>query len=404
MSSVRETVRRLQGGGTGWTLLVVALGWLFVNGFRVVLPALLPQVKADFAIGNASAGFALTVLWGMYALLQFPGGVAADRLGERTLLVTGMVLGTLSLASFYVAPVFALFLLACAGFGIGAGLFGTPRDMFLSKTFPEADNTAYSAAFAAGSLGAAVLPVVATELAARAGWRAAIAALLPVFGLLAVVLWRVLPRRTADANGGGLSARATARRTFGALADRSVLLGSGGMILFIFTYQALVSFLPTYLVEAKGLDQGLAAALFGLMFVVGALLQPVIGHLADHYGERATMLGVVLLATGTLLALPFLDRGTVLLVLVPLLGVRIGIGPVTSAYVVRNLPVSVQGTGWGLLRTAFFGLGATGSSVVGVFADAGFFDLGFVVLAGLTAAIAPFWLLAPTTDRPEAPG
>jgi len=171
MSSVRQTVRGLRGGGTGWTLLSVALGWLFVNGFRVVLPALLPQVKADFAIGNASAGFALTVLWATYALVQFPGGVVADRTGERRLLIAGMALGTLSLASLYVAPVFALFLLACAGFGLGAGLFGTPRDMLLSRTFPDADNTAYSVTFGAGSLGAAGLPFLATEIATRTDWR-----------------------------------------------------------------------------------------------------------------------------------------------------------------------------------------------------------------------------------------
>ena len=399
MSSVRQTVRGLRGGGTGWTLLSVALGWLFVNGFRVVLPALLPQVKADFAIGNASAGFALTVLWAMYALVQFPGGVVADRTGERRLLIAGMALGTLSLASLYVAPVFALFLLACAGFGLGAGLFGTPRDMLLSRTFPDADNTAYSVTFGAGSLGAAGLPFLATEIATRTDWRTAVAVLLPAYALLAVALWRVLPRPAA--NGEGLSVRATARKTGGALTNRSVVLASGGMILFIFTYQALIGFLPTYLVEAKGLDQGVAAALFGLLFVVGALTQPVFGHLADHYGERTTVLGLVVLATGTLLALPFLSSGLLLYVLVPILGVRIAIGPVTSAYIVRNLPVSVQGTGWGLLRTAFFGLGATGSSVVGLFADAGFFDLGFVVLAVLTAAIAPFWLFVRAPAEPE---
>ncbi|PSQ19042.1 hypothetical protein BRD00_01985 [Halobacteriales archaeon QS_8_69_26] len=160
-------LRTLRGGGKGWTLLAVAVGWLLLSGFRVVLPALLPAIKADFAVGNASAGFALTVLWGTYAALQFPAGILADRTGERTLLVAGMVLGTLSLALFYLAPAFVLFLLACAGFGLGAGLYGTPRDMLLSQTFAEADNTAYSITFGAGSLGAAAMPVVATGAPVR---------------------------------------------------------------------------------------------------------------------------------------------------------------------------------------------------------------------------------------------
>jgi hypothetical protein len=81
MSTVGETIDGLRGGGRGWTLLVIAVGWLFISGFRVVLPALLSTIKADFAVDNASAGFALTVLWLTYAGLQFPSDLVADRIG-----------------------------------------------------------------------------------------------------------------------------------------------------------------------------------------------------------------------------------------------------------------------------------------------------------------------------------
>lgn len=308
---VRKDGPGLRGAGKGRTLLTIAVGWLFINGFRVVLPALLPEIKADFTIGNAGAGFALIVLWGTYAALQFPAGLTADRTDERVLLGSGMAFGTVSRVLFHVAPLFAFFLLACAGFGIGAGLFGTPRDMLLSRTFPEADNTAYSITFGAGSLGAAVLPVVATELATRLGWREAIATLVPAFGLLAVGLWKAVPpTQGEDAASPGLSARATAQQALGALTERAVVLASAGIILFIFTYQALVAFLPTCLVEVKGLDGCLAAALFGLLFVFGAVVQPLVGHLADNYGERMTMLGLVLASTGTLLMLPFTSGGS----------------------------------------------------------------------------------------------
>ena len=38
----------------------------------------------------------------------------------------------------------------------------------------------------------------------------------------------------------------------------------------LFTYQALTAFLPTYLIQTKGLSQGTAAGLFALLFVAGA--------------------------------------------------------------------------------------------------------------------------------------
>lgn len=392
--SVRETVDGLRGGGRGWTLVFVAAGWLFINGFRVVLPVLLPGVKADFGIGNAGAGVALSVLWLLYAALQFPAGFAADRAGERPLLIAGVLLVALSFGAFFVAPVYALFLLASALFGLGAGLYGTPRDMLVSRTYPTVDNTAYGVMFATGSLGAAVLPFVAAAVAARFDWRVAVLWLLPPLLLVALGLWRAIPRRDGRPEG-RLQARETVQQTLGALSEPRVLLGGGVLLLFVFTYQGLVSFLPTYLVEVKGLGPGLTAAVFGLLFLLGAGVNPLAGHLADRFGERGTGLAVIAASTVTLAALPFVGGVVALSLLVPLLGVRIAIGPLTSAYIVRELPGPIKGTGWGFLRTVFFGLGATSSTVVGVFADAGFFDAGFLLLAGLTGVAGILWWRIP---------
>ena len=167
----------------------------------------------------------------------------------------------------------------------------------------------------------------------------------------------------------------------------------------MFTYQALFSFLPTYLVELKGLDQAFAALLFGLAFVVGAITQPLAGHAADHYGEHRTILVMIVLSTVTLAVLPPLGGRLALAAAVPLLGVRIAVGPLMTAFVVRELPQSVQGTGWGFMRTLFFALGATGSTAIGLFADAGLFDAGFLLLAALTGLTAFFWLGIPDVDR-----
>lgn len=392
MSAISETIDDLRGGGRGWTLLVVAAGWLLINGFRVVLPALLPQIKADFQIDNASAGFALTVLWMLYAGLQFPSGIVADRVGERSLLLVGGVVAALSLGAFYLSPFFLVFLLACALFGFGAGLFGTPRDMLLSRTFADTDSTAYGVTFAFGSLGAAGLPYLATAITTRFGWRVGVVWLLPIFLVVSVGLWLTVPARRPEADDGRLRAGETVRRTIEALTDRTVLLASIVVLLFLFTYQALLSFLPTYLVEVKGLEQQFAAALFGLFFVFSAIVQPAAGIIADRFGDRMPVLVMIVLGTVTLGVLPFVEGVVALAILVPFLGIRIGIGPLTNAFIVRNLPSAIRGMGWGFLRTVFFAVGATGSSIVGVFGDAGLFDAAFLLLAALTGISAIFWI------------
>jgi len=78
---LRATVGRLRGDRRGWALLAVASGWLVVLGARFLVPAVLPQVKAAFGVGNAGGGLAVTVIWGTYAPMQSPAGLLADRLG-----------------------------------------------------------------------------------------------------------------------------------------------------------------------------------------------------------------------------------------------------------------------------------------------------------------------------------
>jgi sugar phosphate permease len=55
----------------------------------------------------------------------------------------------------------------------------------------------------------------------------------------------------------------------------------------------------------------------------------------------------------------------------------------------------VQGSAWGLVRTVFFLVGATGSMFVGALADRGLFDESFYALAALTGVAALLFLRLP---------
>ena len=67
--TIRRTIYRsvptlsgLRREGGGWVIGSVAIGWLLILGLRFTLPALVPQLKATFGIGNATAGIAITVV------------------------------------------------------------------------------------------------------------------------------------------------------------------------------------------------------------------------------------------------------------------------------------------------------------------------------------------------------
>jgi MFS family permease len=407
--TIRRTIYRsvptlsgLRREGGGWVIGSVAIGWLLILGLRFTLPALVPQLKATFGIGNATAGIAITVVWATYAAMQLPAGMLIERVGERRLLAGSALLTGVSALGFGLAPVFGVFLVVCGLFGFATGLYGPTRATVLSNIYPEHDGAAFGVLLGAGSIGAATVPLAASALIGRVGWQPALALAAPLLGLAGVALWRSLPAHSLAANatttGGKTSDRSRSGRVRAVLegiAHRSVVIIVIGATLMLFVFQGLTAFLPTYLVVVKGLGQASATGLFALLFVCGAIFQLTAGAAADRFGDRTVLLTLTTASIVPLVLLPFVS-GPVLLAAVVLLGARYASAPITNAYVLDVLPNEVQGTAWGSLRTAFFLVGATGSTFVGALADSGLFDEAFFVLAALTAlAVGVFAVLPP---------
>lgn len=150
----------------------------------------------------------------------------------------------------------------------------------------------------------------------------------------------------------------------------------------------------------KDLGEGTAAGLFALMFVVGAGIQALAGTAADRYGQRPVLFWTAGISVFTAAALPFVKGLVPLAGLAAALGVRLAIAPVANSYVIAALPDRVTGSAWGFLRTAFFLVAATGSSFVGVMAEAGLFDEAFLVLAGLGAVATVLFFVLPC-EQPQ---
>lgn len=406
MEVLRRTVSRslptlsgLRREGGGWIIGSVAIGWLLILGLRFTLPALVPQLKATFGVDNATAGIAITIVWATYAAMQLPAGMLIKRIGERRLLSGSVVLTGVSALGFGLAPVFALFLLVCGLFGFATGLYGPTRATVLSNVYSENDGAAFGILLGAGSIGAATMPLAANALIEQIGWQPALGLSAPLLGLAGVALWRSVPSRSlaADVTPTETSRSERARAVFGGISHRSVVVIAVGATVMLFVFQGLTAFLPTYLVAAKGVGQASATGLFALLFVCGAIFQSVAGAAADRYGDRSVLLVLTAASIVPLVVLPFVS-GPALVAIVVLLGARSASAPITNAYVLDVLPNEIQGTAWGLLRTAFFLVGATGSTFVGALADGGLFDEAFFALGALTAlAVGVFAVLPPRT-------
>jgi predicted MFS family arabinose efflux permease len=390
-----RTVADLRGDGRGWLLGAVSVGWFLVLGMRFVVPGILPTITADFGVSASAAGFAVTVLWVTYAVVQFPAGLLADRIGERVLLAAALLLAASGLVSYTFTPTFGLFVVATGVFGLGTGLYGPPRGTVLATAYDDNDGAAFGVMLAAGSVGAAVLPALAAVAVTSVGWRTALGVLTPVFLFAAAGIWWAVPGAGATTSGADRSVPSAVVGAVRAVRNRRVALAVVGATLMLFAFQAVTAFLTTYLTRTKAFSQGGAGTVLGTLFLVGALSQFAGGGLADRYGAPRVLAAVGAVSVVPLVALPLSGGLVVPAVLSALVGVRMSIGPVSNAYIIDLLPDDVQGTAWGALRTGFFIIGSFGSTVVGVMADAGLFDAAFYLLAAITAAGAGVYVFLP---------
>ena len=381
---LQETASRLWADGTGWILVVISVGWLLSLGTRLIYPVLIPEITLEFRIDYATAGITLSVLWLGYALMSLPGGVLADRVGERAVLTGALLVGVLGIALVVTAPVFGVFVAATFVLGSGLGLFGTTGTTILADVYDEGATTAIGLSQVVGNVGTILLPVIAGLLVAGIGWRLGLAYVLPAFVVVIAGLWLIVPHRTSPRAGGADSSwRRTISRVGATFVDRSLVLIIVAMSSLAFVYQGLTGFLPVYLIDVKALSHPLASVLFGLMFVGMMIGMIASGPVAHRIGKRNAMIGFAAVSTPPVLALPYVDSLAAIVPLVMCAGLMGGFFPVSMTYVIRFIPDDIQGSVFGVVRTLFNGVGVLGPPIVGLLADMGYFDVGILVLGGV---------------------
>ncbi|AZH26957.1 MFS transporter [Haloplanus aerogenes] len=377
---------RLLGGYGGRLLLLVSLGWLTIQGGRLVLSPLLPSLIDDLAITPFRAGIALSVLWGLYALGQFPSGRLSDRLTRKTLLVAGLTIAAAGFAVLAVAVSYPLFLLGAAVVGVGAGLYPTAARALISDHFEAKRGGAFGLHTASGDLGGGVAAGLAVAALAVATWRAAFLPVVAVLVLVAVVL-HATSRESYHVAAVDLDVRATVGRLFATARTRRLLFA---YCLFAFAWQGTAGFLPTLLQLDKGFSPEFASAGFAGLFVVGALVKPTAGRLADRVRRAPVAAGT--LALGAVALVGLLAAETPLAVGVATVVFATGLmafPPVMQSYLMDVFPTASMGADLGLARTTYIGFGALGPSFIGFVAERTDYTTAFGALAAalLVAAV-----------------
>jgi len=364
---------RLFTGYTGRISLTLGLGWATVRLGRQVIPPLLPTITDQLAITSSQAGFALTLMWGLYAMVHYPGGRYSDQLSRQTILIVGLVVMIVGFAVLANVVSYLFFVTGVTLVGVGAGLFFVPMRALLADLFVERRGWALGFNLGVGMIGSVVAAGLAIVVLRVASWQAAF---LPIIAIL-VAVGLALERWNRERYSFGwvpLNLRGVTRRVFGSSEIRRLVLAYS---LWAFTFQAVTAFLPTFL-QANGLSTEIATGGFALMFVVASVVMPISGNFGDRFGHIPIAVGSVALAAvglGWMLLVP--GSLTVLLAIVVFATGLMAYPPVMQAYVMDVFPSGDVGGDFGAFKTVYTVLGSLGPMYVGVVVDQAGFSLAF---------------------------
>jgi len=358
-----------EDAGTSSTILVTVAGGNFVQlGSRFLIGAVVPLLLVHFETTRATIGLALTGMWAVYALTQFPSGMLADRYSERVVVLVALVATCCGVIFVALSPTIALFSIAALILGVGSGLFFAPAATLVTRLYAKRGQ-ALSALTASGALAGLVFPAVGGVVGARNGWRIAVSLSAVATSVVIVATVLSVPSMTPTNSDRDLRSLLDFHRHWSFITRPdvaySLALGSIGA----FTFQGISSFFPTFLIEFRGLGTEFAGVAFGLMFGISAVAQPIAGRLSDRF-TRNTAIG----ASMGLTLVGFL----VLLVVSTPIGLAVGLGllgigiswpgPVQARFF-DIMSQTERGYGYGLVRTVYMLIGATSSVIVGVLVD-----------------------------------
>ncbi len=266
--------------------VVVFAGALAVITYidRTCLAQAKVAMSGDLGLSSVQMGYVFSAFFWAYAAFEIPGGWLGDRIGPRKVLIRVVVLWSFFTAATGRVWNQASLLVTQFLFGAGeAGAFPNLAKIFTHWLPSRERNRAVSIMWLATRWGAAATPILVVWVISLVGWRWAFAVFaLPGFAwALAFFLWfRDDPARHPGVNAAEARLIAESRPAPGApsrvpwakiLRSRSVWLLCLQYFCFGYGWYFYITWLPTYLREARGFTLQRGALLAGLPLFLGGI-------------------------------------------------------------------------------------------------------------------------------------
>ncbi len=365
----------------GWGSLAVV--FLLVNVHRLSTAVLSEELIDAFAITASQLGTLHASFFLIYALVQIPTGIIADRYGARYVGAGGAIVLSVGAVGFTLSGGYLAAFLSRAVIGLGSGVIFIATLRFCASWF-RVDEFATMAGVTTGiaGLGAIFATVPLAVAIDWAGWQPTVLTLAAVGFLAAGGVFALVRKSPAAA---GLDPienvpeqRSTSlRETGGHL--RALLTDIDQWLLSVVFFSAMGTILTVigmwgvpYLVVVYGLDVTTASS-FTLVGAIGMLVgAPSIGRVSDYLGNRVGPLIAGLgLFTLTLSVIPAIGDPPLVVVggVFLLVGFSLGFVMLALPIIKEKYPPGASGVATATVNGAGFLGGAVLPTAMGIVLD-----------------------------------
>ena len=389
---------------------LVMTGHGLVHTYELSIPIFMTVWLVELGVSEAVLGTLVGTGYALFGIGALPGGLLADRLGSRRLLLACFVGMGLSFVGLSIARSAWTIGGALVAWGTAASVYH-PAGLSLISTGVQQRGRALAWHGIAGNTGIALGPLVTALLLLVFDW-STVAALLALPALGATI---VAARVSVDERAAVASSNASAdASTNGPSSLRALwtqtgrLFATGFAVVFALVavsglyYRGVLTFLPDLLTPLVTVDLPIDVApgryVYAGLLGVGVLGQYVGGRLSDsEHIERILVAAFGALALIALVFLPVAGAGTgPLLVVSAALGFALFVvQPLYQATVAEVTPPDARGLSYGFTYLGVFGIGALGAALAGTLLQYTSPTVLFAVLAGVAVVGAGLsgWLL-----------
>ncbi len=308
---------------------------------RVALSVAAKPVSIEFGLTPIEMGYLFSSFLWMYILCLIPVGLLVDRFGGKAVNAFGITLWSAATVLTGFSTGYAFMATTRVIMGMGESTSWPASNRIIREWFPASERAFANAIFGAGSAaGPAFGAMAVTTIVGLFGWRAGFIAAGAV-GFLWLVLWLAIfntPERTgwlsetergkilAERHGevtptsspqpaSSLGRLLTLQPVWGLFFTQGCMVYGGYMLL---------TWLPSYLAQAKGLSVMNAGFVSAIPFGSAAVMSIALGRIGDrwltpagvHSGKRRSMIALMLMGPALMLLVPYLnDLWSIILVL-----------------------------------------------------------------------------------------